>query len=204
MKTHPNRRPAHAGRAAPRMPFVALITGLVVGGMALLLLLNTASAANELRRHSFVARDQAIAAQLQELQNEVAASAAPGNLARAAAALGMVPALNPAFLVIGPDGHVRVLGHPGPASGMVLAAPPPAPHSTPATKPATTASTTARASDSKTASTTARASDTKTAGTTRRARQKPGARTSASATPTSTPTPTPTPTPTLTLPGGNR
>ena len=51
-----------------------------------------------------------------QLNNDVAASAAPGNLAAAAAALGMVPAGNPAFLVIGADGMVRVLGSPAPAS----------------------------------------------------------------------------------------
>ena len=59
------------------MPFAVLVVGLVVGGMALLLALNTASAANELRRHDLAAQDSQIAAQLQVLRNEVAASAAP-------------------------------------------------------------------------------------------------------------------------------
>ena len=42
----------------------------------------------------------------------------PGNLAAAAAALGMVPAGNPAFLEIGADGAVQVLGSPAPASAV--------------------------------------------------------------------------------------
>jgi hypothetical protein len=166
----------HAGRA-PRLPFAVLVISLVVGGLGLLLLLNTASAANELRRHDFAVRDDSVAAQVQELQNEVAASGAPSNLARAAAALGMVPAGNPAFLVIGPDGTVRVLGSPAPVSviPVVTAA---APHPTP-TKKATAKST---PSSSKTGT---------------------ASKTSAVKSSTPSPKPTPTPTPTLTL-GGNR
>ena len=72
-----------------------LILGLVVGGMCLLLALNTASAANEVARHDLAANDQSAAAQLVQLENEVQASAAPANLAAAAAALGMVPGRQP-------------------------------------------------------------------------------------------------------------
>lgn len=176
----------HAGRA-PRLPFAALITGLIVGGLSLLLLLNTASAANEVHRHNLADRDAGIAAQVQGLQNAVAASAAPQNLANAAAALGMVPAMNPAFLVIARDGRVRVLGSPSPVTGFAVAVPP---HPAPRT-------TTATATDTSTASTTSAATTSSTATTTSTA-QPHGTDTS------STPTPTPTPTPTLTLPGGNR
>jgi outer membrane biosynthesis protein TonB len=111
-----------AGRAR-RAPFVLLVTGLVGGGLALLLGLNTLSAANELRRHRIADQDAAVAAQLPGLRNEVAASAAPAEVARAAEALGMVPADNPAFLVVGPDGKVRVMGKPGPASAPPLPVP---------------------------------------------------------------------------------
>ena len=114
-------KPKHA----PRVPFALLITGLVVGGLALLLVLNTFSAANELRRHDLATRDASIAAQLQELQNEVADSAAPANLAAAAVALGMVPAGNPAFLVIGRNGKARVMGSAAPASPAIVDLPNP-------------------------------------------------------------------------------
>jgi hypothetical protein len=175
--------PAHA----PRVPFAVLVTVLIAGGMGLLLLLNTASAANEVRRHDLNARGATVAAQVQELQNEVAASGAPGNLARAAAALGMVPAANPAFLVIGADGSVRMLGHPAPASDVhVLQQQAPKKK-----KKKTTAPTTHPATGATHATSTAGA----------------GAAARTSRVPTSTaprPTPTPTPTPTLTLPGGNR
>jgi hypothetical protein len=92
--------------------------------MCALLALNTASAANELARHDLATQDANIAAQVQQLRNDVAASAAPGNLGNAAAALGMVPADNPAFLRVGTDGRVRVLGNPVPATPQVMAAPP--------------------------------------------------------------------------------
>ncbi len=94
------------------MPFALLVTGLVVGGLALLLALNTASAANELQRRGLLDKDSNVAARVQGLQVRVAASKAPGALAAAAAAMGMVPAGNPAFVVIGQDGAAKVMGRP--------------------------------------------------------------------------------------------
>jgi hypothetical protein len=179
-------RPKHA----PRVPFALLLAGLIVGGMSLLLLLNTASAANEVKRHDIAVQDDSIAAQVQELQNQVAESAAPQNLAAAAAALGMVPALNPAFLVVASDGAVRVLGSPAAASPPYVA-PPPAPHTHPAS-PTKSSSPSA----AKTAPATSTTTTTKTAGTPKN---------TGSSTPASPPaSPSSTPTPTVTLPGGNR
>jgi hypothetical protein len=174
-KTSARRAPQHASR----VPFALLVTSLIAGGLGLLLLLNTASAANEVRRHDISARDASIAARLQQLQIEVAASAAPGNLALAAAALGMVPAVNPAFLVVGTDGSVRVMGSPAQVS---VAAVPKRAHPK---KTAKSSSTSAASSKSATSSATSTAHSTAT-------------HTS------SQPAPSPTPTPTLTLPGGNR
>jgi hypothetical protein len=172
----------HSG--APRVPFALLVTTLIVGGLALLLLLNTASAANEVHRHNLAEQDAAVAAQVQELGNDVAASAAPGALARAAAELGMVPAGNPAFLVIGTDGSVRVLGSAAPASAHVVAQQAPKRHSTPS-KHATPST-----SKTKSGSTSAPATGHTSA-----------ASTHSTATHTK---PQPTPTPTLSLGGGQR
>jgi hypothetical protein len=180
----------HAPRHAPRLPFAALVTLLLLGGLGLLLALNTASAANELRRHGLAARDSDVAATLEQLRNQNAASAAPANLADAAGALGMVPANKPAFVVVGPDGSVRVLGKAGPANAPVLRAPKtkkPTPTSTPA-------KTTAAATTSNAAKSTAARGRHLAASTAHR---------SSSAT-SSAPKPTPTPTPTVTLPGGPR
>jgi hypothetical protein len=137
-----NRKPGKHAPGAPRLPFAVLVTGLIVGGLGLLLLLNTASAANEVHRHDLAVRDAAVAAQLQQLRNDVAASAAPQNLAAAAAALGMVPAQNPAFLVVSRDGSVRVLGHPAPAARFGGAA------QTPTTTPPDTATPTTKPNSS--------------------------------------------------------
>lgn len=175
-RTGARRAQTPTGRA-PRVPFALLVTTLIVGGMGLLLLLNTASAANEVKRHDLAAQDASIAAQVEELQNEVAASAAPGNLAAAAAALGMVPAADPAFLVVGPNGGVRVLGSAAPASGQPVQVPvqptPTVNHSPTASKPAHGTSHSPTKSGSKSAS------------------HSPSR-------------PTSTPTPTVVLPGGNR
>ena len=191
------RNPKHAPQAK-RAPFALLILGLVVGGMCLLLALNTASAANEVARHDLAANDQSAAAQLVQLENEVQASAAPANVAAAAAALGMVPAGNPGFLEIGKSGRVRVLGSAAAASPLPVVIPHPAPTTSAAAKHVAKHAnkhqlkTTTRTS--KKTSKTSKTTNTKTAG-------KP----TPSSTPTAPkPTPTPTPTPATTLPGGNR
>jgi len=199
-------RPArsHAPRHAPRVPFAVLVVTLIAGGLGLLLLLNTASAANEVHHHDLAARDAGVAAQVQELQNEVAASAAPANLAAAAGELGMVPAGNPAFLVVGPDGSVRVMGRPARVSGAAVAAIPPKKS---ATHTAThTATKSASKSASKTETPTGKPKSSSSTS------PKAGAGTSRTAThagptrsePNPSPTPTPTPTPTVVLPGGDR
>ncbi|HEY8302023.1 MAG TPA: hypothetical protein VIG48_09000 [Jatrophihabitans sp.] len=197
--------PRHAPRAK-RAPFVLLIVGLMAGGMCLLLALNTASAANEVARHDLSTNDQSAAAQLVELENEVQASAAPANVAAAAAALGMVPAGNPAFLEIDKSGKVRVMGSAAPASVEPVVIPHPAPTAT-KTKPAP------QKSAKKTANKTAKATSTKSPGktpstTTGKTTTSTGSRAHAgapaAATSSTAPSPTPTPTPETTLPGGNR
>jgi hypothetical protein len=205
------RRPTESGRHAPRVPFALLVTGLIVGGLALLLALNTASAANELRHQSLDSRDATIANDVPQLQNEVAASAAPANLARAAAELGMVPAGNPAFIVEASDGSATLRGKPeaataAPLETVPLATPHATPHATatgkakvtkpPAKKTRKSRSkktTSPKSSRTPTSSKGPKAPTSTTAGGRRHARKHPAS-----------PTPTPTPTPTMTLPGGNR
>ena len=106
------------------MPFVVLVLGLIGGGMLALLGLNTASAANEVRRHDIAQADQSVAAQVEQLQIDARDSAAPGNLARAAQALGMVPAGNPGFIELDRKGRARVLGRPAPATAPPVYVPP--------------------------------------------------------------------------------
>ena len=190
--------------------------GLIGGGLVALLALNTASAANEVRRHDLADSDQGVSASLVELQNQVQSSAAPDNLAAAAGALGMVPAGNPAFLQIDKSGRVHVLGSAAPASAVPVyvppkAAPTPAPTQKKPNKPRP------RSTKSGSASSRANASRSHAAatptGTTRNGATPTGKpRTTAGAAPSpthkrhpkATPTPTPTPTPVLSLPGGDR
>jgi hypothetical protein len=204
-------------RHAPRMPFAVLVVSLVVGGLCTLLALNTASAANELRRHDLATIDQNVADQVVQLHNEVAASAAPANLASAAAQLGMVADDNPAFLQIEADNHVRVLGSP------VAATAPPTPTPTKPSHPKKTASKTSKKTAKKTSKKTAKKTtkqspkkgvtkDGKTGatkdgktkngtpGTTGRHRHRAGGNAGADGHPTGQPAGTPT----STLPGGPR
>lgn len=215
--TRPSTNPKHAPRAK-RTPFVLLILGLMAGGMCLLLALNTASAANEVARHDLTANDQSAAAHLVDLENEVQASAAPANLAAAAAALGMVPAGNPGFLKLGKHGAVRVMGSAEPASLEPVVIPHPAPTATKTKTAAKTATKTATKNAPKKATkkATKRTTDkttNKTGRTTAKTATKTAQKTApaSTATPTTSasssaapPSPTPTPTPATTLPGGNR
>ena len=159
--------PGYHPKHAPRVPFALLVGGLVLGGMCALLALNTASAANELARHHIAGKDSGVAGQLEQVRNQVAASAAPGSLGQAAAALGMVPAAAPAFLKINRDGKVVLLGSPAPATVVRPPAPPVTKTVKPTKKPTAT-----------------------------KARTTPKPKTTVKAKPT-TPTPTPTPTTTL-------
>src|SRR6266702_3768377 len=112
-----SRAPQAVARTGPRRaPFVLLVAGLLIGGMCSLLALNTAAAAEELRRDALSQSNANLSDDAQQLQAELAARQAPASLASAAAKLGMVPAGNPAFLSIQPDGSVKVLGEPQPAT----------------------------------------------------------------------------------------
>ena len=81
-----------ARRAGPRRaPFIVLICGLLTGGLCVLVVLNTASAAAELRRHDVTAANAGLAEDVEQLRSKLAANEAPDALAAAAAKLGMVP-----------------------------------------------------------------------------------------------------------------
>ena len=167
-----------ARRAGPRRaPFIVLICGLLTGGLCVLVVLNTASAAAELRRHDVTAANAGLAEDVEQLRSKLAANEAPDALAAAAAKLGMVPNGTPGFLTIRPDGKASVLGSPSPA--VPAAVPVPATAAPTATRPPSRA------------------------GVTGSGRQTP-ARTSPSPGPAPTPKPSPTPVTQAPLPGGPR
>jgi len=124
----------------PRLPMPVLLGGMLIGGLCLLLALNTASAAEELRQRTLTDSNANASDAEQQLIRDLASRQAPAALAAAAASLGLVPNPNPAFLRINADGSVTVLGSPTPASvppAPVTATPVATPSSTPA-KPSST------------------------------------------------------------------
>lgn len=100
---------ARPAQRAPRMPFVSLVSLLLVSGVVGLLLFNThmqqasfTATALQQRAAALEAREQALQLQLDKLRN-------PQRVAARAKQLGMVPAPSPAFLRLS-DGEV--LGNP--------------------------------------------------------------------------------------------
>ncbi|OZD04727.1 hypothetical protein CH275_15155 [Rhodococcus sp. 06-235-1A] len=115
-------RPSIDGSAiAARIPFVALIIGLLAIGLGLTLLLTTRSAGDSYDLSAAKAANTELAQQRASLQRDVELAESAPELARKAAGLGMVPAKNPARLIVAPDGGVQVVGTPAPADGAPVA-----------------------------------------------------------------------------------
>ncbi len=111
---------------APRVPFVTLVSLLLIGGVAGLLLFNTnmqqasfVSSSMEERAAVLAGKEESLRMQLHRLND-------PQNVAAQAKRLGMVPSGNPAFIRLS-DG--KVLGRPAvaePGTGIRIAPLPPA------------------------------------------------------------------------------
>jgi hypothetical protein len=98
---------------SPRLPFVALVTVLLIAGVAGLLLFNTSLQQSSFTASRLEERASVLAAQEQSLKLELATVRDPQKVAARAQRLGMVPAGTPAFLLLGEG---RVLGKPSVAS----------------------------------------------------------------------------------------
>jgi len=121
-----------------RLPLPVLLALMLVGGLCTLLALNTASAAQELRQRALTDSNAELSDAAQQLTRDLAAKQAPGALASAAAAQGLVPNPNPAFLRLNADGSVTVLGSPAQASVAPPPSPPAGPTPTAAASPSAT------------------------------------------------------------------
>ncbi|MBL1077793.1 hypothetical protein JK358_25655 [Nocardia sp. 2] len=120
--------------ARGRMGFVAGIIALLGCGLALTLLLTTRATEDSYQLGAERAANQKLIDEKAALQREVEAADSAPELAQRAAELGMIPAKDPARLVIGPDGSVTVVGNPQPAQGSPAAplnTTPPAPSAAP-------------------------------------------------------------------------
>ncbi|WP_175041257.1 hypothetical protein [Nocardia terpenica] len=118
--------PPLPGRAATamsgRIPFVAGIIALLGCGLALTLLLTTRAAEDSYQLGDARKINRQLLDERAALQREVATADSAPELATRARDLGMIPAKDPARLVIAPDGTVTVIGKETPRT-----APPPHP-----------------------------------------------------------------------------
>lgn len=114
--------PTTTGSVAGNGVFALFIAGLIIAGMALLLLLNTILATGAFQIQALTRQQQQLQMSAQALQLYVARSESPDALARAATRYGMVPVTSPGFLRLS-DGVV--LGAPVPAAVPRPVAPPP-------------------------------------------------------------------------------
>lgn len=115
------RRSIDGSAIAARIPFVALVIGLLALGLGMTLLLTTRSAGDSYDLSAAKAVNTELAQQRAALQRDVELAESAPELARKAAELGMVPAKNPARLIVGPDGSKQVVGTPAPADGAPVA-----------------------------------------------------------------------------------
>lgn len=109
--------PERGSTMAGRIPFVTAIIGLLGCGLALTLLLTTRAAEDSYQLGDARAVNRKLADERAALQREVAAADSAPELAARARELGMIPAKDPARLVLGPGGEVTVIGTPTPAQG---------------------------------------------------------------------------------------
>jgi hypothetical protein len=118
-----------------RIPFVVAILVLLGCGLMCTLLLTTRSAEDSYQLSDARQANQQLADVQAELQRQVAAADAAPELATRARELGMIPAKDPARLVVAPNGAVTVigketaqLGPPAPPLNTTPAAPTPTPN----------------------------------------------------------------------------
>ncbi|MEP7090804.1 MAG: hypothetical protein ABI776_11940 [Nocardioidaceae bacterium] len=101
-----------SGRAA-RVPFMTLVSLILVGGVAGLLFFNTSMQQVSFTASAMEQKAQLLDSQRQSLQMQLDGLRDPQQLAVAAKQMGMVPPASPAFIQLG-DG--KVLGTPTPAT----------------------------------------------------------------------------------------
>ncbi|WP_203335243.1 hypothetical protein [Nocardioides limicola] len=105
----PRPRPSRASR----VPFMTLVTLLLIGGVVGLLLFNTSMQQASFAATSLEHQARVLTAQEQTLRMELDTLRDPQRVAETAQRMGMVPATSPAFLDLATG---RVLGEPRPAT----------------------------------------------------------------------------------------
>ena len=111
-------------RGAGRVSFAVLIIVLLVVGVAATLWLSTQAIADSYRLEEAKQDVERLAEREAVLQREVTEKESAASLAERAKSMGMVPAGDPARLVVKPDGTVVVVGDPTPVAPPTSSAPP--------------------------------------------------------------------------------
>ena len=135
------RRPGSASRAT----FVVLVMALLVGGVVATLWFATQATADAYRLEQAKKATSALSAQVAQLQQQVYKQDSAPALGDRARQLGMVPAGDPAHLVVGADGSVALVGTPSVARTPpppTTTAPPPSTTTAPPTSTTSTPTTT--------------------------------------------------------------
>ncbi|WP_130346240.1 septum formation initiator [Herbihabitans rhizosphaerae] len=119
---------AETRRAGSKVPFVVLIMGLLAVGVVSTLWLSTQAVADSYRLDQAKTAATNLAERAERLRREVAQLDSAQALSERAKAQGMIPANDPARMVVRPDGSISVVGDAKP----VRPAPPPPPPAPPA------------------------------------------------------------------------
>ncbi|MFW0791676.1 hypothetical protein [Gordonia sp. CPCC 205333] len=109
-------RPTLRERVAA-VPFVVPVVALILAGMVLTLWLSTRSAQDSYELSIARAENQSLTDQRDALKKTFESADAAPDLSDKAAKLGMVPARNPARMVVGANGKPRIYGTPEAVSG---------------------------------------------------------------------------------------
>ncbi|WP_116040924.1 hypothetical protein [Amycolatopsis palatopharyngis] len=112
-----------------RASFVVMMMCLLAAGVATTLWLSTQAIADTYRLDELNENNARLLERKEQLQQQVTSQESATALAERAKALGMVPAVDPGWLVVEPDGSVRVVGDPKKAEKKAAATAPPAPDS---------------------------------------------------------------------------
>lgn len=126
-RTHLAPEPLSNIVMAKRVPFVALIIGLLGVGLVATLWLSTNAAEGSYQLSNVQKDTRLLSEKAEALHRDVATMESAAALARRATELGMVPSTNVARLLVGPDGAVTVVGDPAPAAAAGALPVPPAP-----------------------------------------------------------------------------
>ncbi|PRW64411.1 hypothetical protein [Actinopolyspora mortivallis] len=101
------RRLAHS-----RAPFVGTVMVVLVSGVVATLWLSIAAVSNSYRIQDSKERVQALTERKEDLLRSVSRMSSISEVQRRVEEMNMVPAPEPAHLVVEPDGSVRLVGHP--------------------------------------------------------------------------------------------